>query len=88
MNPISCSIILFSFGIPAVWVWSNTINPNPPTRNMNDDDSPAIVIYVIITNGTYDKVWAKIISAEIILNLWLLFITNLQQCIGRLFGTA
>lgn len=48
MKPISCSIILLSFGIPGVCVWSNTINPHPPTRNMNDDDNPEIVIYLVM----------------------------------------
>ena len=40
MNPINCSIILFSFGIPTVWVWSSTMNPSPPSKNMKDDDKP------------------------------------------------
>ena len=47
-KPISWSIILLSFGIPAEWVWSRTMKPSPPRRNMKLDDRPSTMYWPLM----------------------------------------
>lgn len=42
-NPIDIKIILLSFGVEGLCVWSKTIKPNPPMVNKKLEANPSIM---------------------------------------------